>query len=220
VLQNFPDPDAISFSAKEEIVGHETAPNTGADTTTRILGISGSLRSRSYNTALLKAAVPVLDAGVELEIASLHGIPLYHGDLEAAEGLPQAVRDLKTRVMAGDGLLLATPEYNTAIPGVFKNAIDWLSRPAADIPKVFGNRPVALIGASPGGFSTVQAQAQWLPVLRTLGTRPWFGARLLVSRAAHVFTDTGEMTDQGMRAQLRDFLPGFARFIQTNAAPQ
>jgi chromate reductase, NAD(P)H dehydrogenase (quinone) len=156
---------------------------------TRILGISGSLRRDSYNTALLRAALPLLDAGVDLEIALLHGIPLYDGDLEAAEGQPQAVRDLKARVIACDGLLLATPEYNNSIPGVFKNAIDWLSRPPSDIPQVFGNRPVAVIGASLGGFGTVLAQSAWLPVFRTLGTRPWFGGRL------------------------RDFLRGFVEFI-------
>ncbi|MGH9844024.1 MAG: NADPH-dependent FMN reductase [Blastocatellia bacterium] len=164
--------------------------------------------------------MPLLDAVVELEIASLHGIPLYDGDLEAAGGLPQAVSDLKARIMACDGLLLATPEYNNGIPGVFKNAIDWLSRPAADIPKVFGNRPVAIIGASPGGFGTVMAQAHWLPVLRTLGTRPWFGGRLLVSRAAHVFNDAGEIVDDAVRTQLRDFLHGFAQFVQASVAPR
>ncbi len=187
---------------------------------TRILGISGSLRSGSYNTALLKAAAPLLDAGVEMEITTLHGIPLYDGDLEAAEGLPQAARDLKARVMACDGLLLATPEYNNSIPGVFKNAIDWLSRPASDIPQVFGNRPVALIGASPGGFGTVQAQAQWLPVLRALGTRPWFGGRLLVSRAHQVFNPAGELTDEVVRTQWREFLRGFVQFIQADATSQ
>lgn len=181
---------------------------------TKILGISGSLRRGSYNTALLKAAAPLLDAGVEMEIALLHGIPLYDGDLEAAEGSPEAVRELKARVMAADGLLLATPEYNNGIPGVFKNAIDWLSRPASDIPQVFGNRPVAVIGASPGGFGTLLAQNAWLPVLRTLGTRPWFGGRLLVSRAHKVFNEAGELTDEAVRTQLRDFLHGFVRFIQ------
>src|SRR5215470_2554273 len=144
---------------------------------TRILGISGSLRRGSYNTALLRAGAPLLDAGTELEIALLHGIPLYDGDLEAAEGLPEAVRDLKARVMACDGLLLVTPEYNNGIPGVFKNAIDWLSRPPVDTARIFGGRPVAVIGAAPGGFGTILAQDHWLPVLRTLGTKPWFGGR-------------------------------------------
>lgn len=183
----------------------------------RILGISGSLRRGSYNTALLQAAVPLLEAGVALEIGSIRGIPLYDGDLEETEGLPQAVRDLKARVLACDGLLLATPEYNNSLPGVFKNAIDWLSRPPTDIPQVFGNRPVAVLGASPSGFGTVLAQSAWLPVLRTLGTRPWYGGQLLVSRAQQAFDVTGELTDDAMRARLRDFLRGFAQFIQASA---
>jgi len=184
---------------------------------TKILGISGSLRRGSFNSALLRASLPLLDAGVELEIALLHGIPLYDGDVEAAEGLPQPARDLKARVTACDGLLLATPEYNNGIPGVFKNAVDWLSRPASDIPQVFGNRPVAVIGASPGGFGTVLAQSAWLPVLRTLGTRPWFGGRLLVSRAGRVFNENGDLTDEAVRGQLREFLRGFVQFIRNGA---
>ncbi len=104
-------------------------------------------------------------------------------------------------------------------PGVFKNAIDWLSRPPAEIPKLFGNCPVALIGATPGGFGTVMAQAQWLPVLRTLGTHPWFGGRLMVSAAHKVFNENGELVDEVVRTQLRNFLHGFGRFVQVNAAP-
>lgn len=192
----------------------------GDDRMTRILGISGSLRSGSYNLALLKAAAQVIEAGAELEIASIHGIPLYDGDVEASEGIPQAVQDLKAKVIASDGLLLVTPEYNNGIPGVFKNAIDWLSRPAAEIKQVFGNRPVAVIGASPGGFGTILAQEAWLPVLKTLGTRPWFGGRLLVSRAHTVFSETGELTDEKLRKQLADFMRGFVAFVKANAAPR
>ena len=185
---------------------------------TKILGISGSLRRGSYNTALLRAAVPLVSSGVELEVALLHGIPLYDGDVEAAEGLPQAVQDLKTKVITCDGLLLVTPEYNNSIPGVFKNAIDWLSRPASDIPQVFGDRPVAVIGASPGGFGTILSQNAWLPVLRTLGTRPWFGGRLMVSRASQVFNEAGEIVDDATRSRLSDFLEGFANFIRSRSA--
>jgi NAD(P)H-dependent FMN reductase len=108
--------------------------------------------------------------------------------------------------------LLVTPEYNNSIPGVFKNAIDWLSRPPADIPRVFGNRPVAVIGASQGGFGTILSQSAWLPVLRTLGTRAWFGGRLQVSRAATVFDADGKLLDDGIREQLRKFLDGFVKF--------
>ncbi|MGH8158039.1 MAG: NADPH-dependent FMN reductase [Rhodanobacter sp.] len=180
---------------------------------TRILGISGSLRAQSWNTALLRSAHALVDTGVTLDIATLHGIPLYDGDLETREGLPAMVSALKERIVASDGLLLVTPEYNNGIPGVFKNAIDWLSRPAADIQRVFGHRPVAVIGASPGGFGTILAQNGWLPVLKALGTRQWSGGRLMVSRAYKVFDENGELQDEAIRKQLGDFLRGFATYI-------
>lgn len=184
---------------------------------TTIIAISGSLRAGSYNTALLRAAAPLMPAGVSLEIATIHGIPLYDGDLEARDGIPPLVVALKERIAAADGLLLATPEYNNGIPGVFKNAIDWLSRPPADIPRVFGNRPIAVVGASPGGFGTILAQNAWLPVLRTLGTRPWYGGRLLVSRASSVFDAAGELADEKTKEQLRQFLHGFSEFATSRA---
>ena len=101
---------------------------------TTILGLSGSLRRASYNTALLRAAREVAPDGVELEIGSIAGIPLYDGDVESEHGLPAAVAELKEKIVAADGLLLVTPEYNNSLPGVFKNAIDWLSRPAEGHP--------------------------------------------------------------------------------------
>ena len=145
--------------------------------TITILGIAGSLRHSSFNDALLRAAAAAAPAGCTVDIASIRGIPLYDGDVEDATGVPEVVETLKERVAAADGLLLVTPEYNNSIPGVLKNAIDWLSRPASDVPRVFGNRPIALMGATPGRGGTILAQAAWLPVLRTLGTRPWFGPR-------------------------------------------
>ncbi len=174
-----------------------------------ILAISGSLRAGSYNTALLRASAGLMPAGATLDIATLHGIPLFDGDVEANEGIPPAVRALKDRIIASDGLLFATPEYNNSIPGVFKNAIDWLSRPPADIAKVFGGRRVALIGAAPGGFGTILSQNAWLPVLHALGMQPWFGGRLMVSRARQVFNDAGEMVDEKVKLQLGQFLKGF-----------
>jgi NAD(P)H-dependent FMN reductase len=181
---------------------------------TTIVGIAGSLRSGSWNQALLRAAAQLMPPGTQLDIASIKGIPLYDGDLEAAEGIPVVVAGLKDRIANADGLLLATPEYNNGIPGVFKNAIDWLSRPPADIPRVFRGRSVALLGASPGGFGTILAQESWLPVLRTLGTRPWFGGRLMVSHANAVFNEAGELTDEKIRGQLQQFLQGFVEFTQ------
>jgi NAD(P)H-dependent FMN reductase len=162
---------------------------------------------------LLRAASQVAPDGTTIEIASIRGIPLYDGDVESAEGIPAAVQELKTRIAEADGLLIVTPEYNNSIPGVLKNAIDWLSRPAVDIPKVFGGRPVAVIGATPGPAGTSLAQAAWLPVLRTLGTAPWFGGRIMVSGAAKVFNDSGEMIDETTRSRLEAFMNGFAAFV-------
>jgi chromate reductase, NAD(P)H dehydrogenase (quinone) len=179
----------------------------------RILGISGSLRRASFNSMLLRAASELTPDGTTVEIASIRGIPLYDGDVEAAEGIPASVQELKTRIAEADGLLIVTPEYNNSIPGVLKNAIDWLSRPADDIHKVFGGRPVALIGATPGPGGTSLAQAGWLPVLRTLGTVPWFGGRVMVSNAARVFNDQGEMIDETTRSRLQAFMNGFAAFV-------
>jgi NAD(P)H-dependent FMN reductase len=181
-----------------------------------LLGISGSLRAGSFNTALLRAASGLVGDGVHLDVATIHGIPLYDGDVETAEGIPAAVQALKSKVLACQGLLLVTPEYNNGIPGPFKNAIDWLTRPDTEIPQVFGGRPVAVIGASPGGFGTILAQAAWLPVLRTLRTQPWHGGRLMVSRAGKAFDEHGVLVDDAVRKQLADFLAGFARFAASN----
>jgi len=179
---------------------------------TRLLGISGSLRAGSFNTALLRAAQSRLPPGVTLDVATLKAIPLYDADREASEGLPAAVTALKEQIVASDGVLLATPEYNNGIPGVFKNAIDWLSRPHSDAARVFRDRPFAVIGASPGGFGTILAQAAWLPVLRTLGARNWSGGRLMVSRAQQVFDAQGAIADPKAAEQLEQFLAGFVAF--------
>ena len=181
---------------------------------TRILGISGSLRAGSFNTALLRAAQEVASGDIALELATLQGIPLYDGDAESRDGEPAAVAALKRQILASDGVLLCTPEYNNGVPGVFKNAIDWLSRtsPVGGIPSVFGDRPFALMGASPGGFGTILSQAHWLPVLKTLGVRLWSSEKLLVSRAGQAFDGDGRLVDARVREQLGAFLAGFAAY--------
>lgn len=179
---------------------------------THITAIAGSLRKASFNLGLANAARDVAPDGVTVTVHTLHGIPLYDGDAEAAHGIPDAVTKLKDAILAADAVLLVTPEYNNGIPGVFKNAIDWLSRPSGDILKIFGNRPFGVIGASPGGFGTILSQNAWLPVLRTLGTNTWFGGRLMVSRAGQAFDAEGHLTDQATRDQLAKYLAGFAAF--------
>lgn len=112
-----------------------------------IVGLCGSLRRGSFNAALLRAAAALPPDGSRIDAHTLHGVPLYDGDVEAAEGIPPAVATMKDAGAAADGLLLVTPEYNNGIPGVFKNAIDWMSRPGSDIARVFGGKPVTVIGA-------------------------------------------------------------------------
>lgn len=177
-----------------------------------IIGIAGSLRKASFNASLLRAAVEVTPPGHHVEIASIRDIPLYDGDVEAA-GIPEPVRALKDRIAAADGLLLVTPEYNHSLPGVLKNVIDWLSRPPADGARVFRGKPVALMGATQGAAGTILAQNAWLPVLRALGTQPYFGGRLLVSGAANVFNHEGKLVDDTVRENLVKFMAGFTEFV-------
>jgi chromate reductase len=184
---------------------------------TTILAIAGSARAKSFNAMLLRAAAELAPAGTTIEPASIKDIPLYDGDLEASSGVPAVVQALKERIAQAAGVLLVTPEYNNSIPGTFKNAIDWTSRPPADIARVYGGKPIGVIGATPGPGGTGLAQAAWLPVFRTLGTLPFFGARVLVSSAGKVFDDTGRLVDAAVRAQIEKYMAGFAAFVARQA---
>jgi chromate reductase, NAD(P)H dehydrogenase (quinone) len=179
---------------------------------TTIIGLCGSLRRGSFNRMLLRAAAETAPPGTSVEEESIREIPLYDGDLEAEQGIPGAVQRLKDRIAGADGLLIVTPEYNYSIPGVLKNAIDWLSRPPADIPVVFGGRPVAIMGATTGPGGTALSQAAWLPVLRRLGMRPWFEGGVLISEAFMVFDPDGSIADAEIRQHVQSFIGGFAAF--------
>jgi chromate reductase len=150
--------------------------------------------------------------GSTLQIESIAGIPLYDGDVESAEGIPEAVAKLKDAIAAADGLVLATPEYNNSVPGVFKNAVDWLSRPPKDAPRVFRDKAVAVFGATPGIGGTRFGQAAWTPVLRALGTRFWSGKTLYVANAGGVFDANGELIDAKVKTLLTEFMAGFVEF--------
>lgn len=175
----------------------------------QVIGISGSLRQGSYNSALLRAAC--VRHPQSIRAGSIASIPLYDADLEA-RGMPPAVADLQQEITQSAGLLLFSPEYNNSVPGVLKNAIDWLSRPAAGGRMVLRGKPVAVVGVTPGGFGTALAQAAWLPVLRTLGARIWTGGRLGISHASRVFDDAGELDEPEVLQRLDDFLRGFFAF--------
>ncbi len=183
----------------------------------KIIALSGALRRASYNTALLRAAAGLAPEGVGIELRTLHGIPLYDGDVEA-EGMPPAVTELREAIRAADALLIGTPEYNNAIPGVLKNGLDWLSRPSGEGGKLFGGKPTALVGATPGGFGTVQSQDALLSVLRAFGNDFWMGGRLMVSKAGTVFDAEGRLIDDKVRVQLQQFVQGFVDFVAKRSA--
>lgn len=178
-----------------------------------VVGIAGSLRKGSLNAALLRAAAGLAPEGLSVDVASIREIPLYDGDLEDKEGLPRAVVELKDLVAGSDGLIIATPEYNASIPGVLKNALDWLSRPPKDSGRVFGGKALGLMGATPGGGGTALSQISWLPIFRTLRLRLWTGGSLQVSRAYEVFDEKGNLTDEKIRERLERYMAGIAEFV-------
>lgn len=171
----------------------------------RILAISGSLRSGSHNTLLLRAAAELLPPGAELELLGpevLRSIPHYDEDLRAL-GEPPAVALLRERITAADALLLATPEYNHSLPGALKNAIDWLSRPLAESP--FRGKDALVLGSSTGMFGAVWAQAELRKVLGAVGARV-VDAELPVSQAGGLFGVDGSLADPGAGSALAEHL--------------
>ncbi|WP_454062543.1 NADPH-dependent FMN reductase [Candidatus Nitrospira salsa] len=180
-----------------------------------IVAISGSLRKASFNTMLIHEAVSVCQSAT-IEVASIADIPLYNGDIEANTGPPSSVTMLQDRLEQADGLILASPEYNNGVPGVMKNAIDWLSRPSEKIDIVFARKPLAMMGASMGSFGTVLAQAGWLPTIRALGLSLWTDETpFLVSRAHKAFDEHGHFIEDSMRKKLQAYIEAFVTFIAT-----
>ena len=176
----------------------------------RILGLAGSLRQESHNKALLVAAAKLAPPGVRVEIyEDLARVPLFSEDVEA-EGVPDGVRRLARAVAACDGLLLATPEYNQSIPGVLKNAIDWLSRPSVATP--LDGMPAATMGITSGQWGTRYAQAALRHVLLATGALvlPASGAYF---RDAPTLIDRGTLRDEHARASVARLLADFADWI-------
>jgi chromate reductase len=175
----------------------------------RLLGISGSLRTGSYNTALLHACRELLPADTTLEVASLEGVPLYNEDVRAV-GYPPPVQSLRELIGKADGVLIATPEYNYSVPGVLKNAIDWASRPP-DQP--FDGKPVAIMGASPSGLGTARAQYHLRQCFVFLDSCVLNRPEVMIAKAHERFDAGGKLSDEPTRKQVAKQLEAFVHWI-------
>jgi chromate reductase len=180
----------------------------------KILGISGSLRSHSHNTNLLRAAAELLPSGVELELwDGLKAVPPYDQD-DDVQPAPASVEALRAAIAGADAVLFATPEYNSSIPGVLKNALDWVSRPLKT--NALRNKPVAVVGASTGAFGAVWSQAELRKVLAAIGARVVDGD-VAVGHAPSRFDEKGHLTDDQTREQLAEVLLGLVAEVRPAA---
>jgi chromate reductase len=173
--------------------------------TVRILGISGSLRRGSFNSAALRTAQQLVPEGMIIETAEIGSIPLYNEDVRQ-QGFPAPVEELRRKVRSCDGLLIVTPEYNYSIPGVLKNAVDWVSRPP-DQP--FDGKPIAIMGASPSALGTARAQYHLRQCFIFLNAHVLNRPEVMINAAAGKFDAEGNLTDQGTRDFIAAMLVAF-----------
>ena len=184
----------------------------------RLLAISGSLRRSSNSTAVLQALAHMLEGRVLIEIALLHDVPLYNADLEG-EAQPEGVRRLKHAVAEADGLVLCSPEYNYGMPGVLKNAIDWVSRPAFASP--LKDKPALIVTTSPGMFGGVRAQAQIRDALAATLARPLARPHVAIPAVDKKLVEgriVDKTTRQTLLAGITDLLAEVAAVASSTAA--
>lgn len=176
----------------------------------KILGVSGSLRAASFNTALLRAAQDLAPQDVEIQIFGLHDLPLFNQDIED-QGDPPAVTAWKDAIRSAEALLLACPEYNGGVTGVLKNAIDWASRGK---PAPLAGKVCCLVGATPGATGTVRAQDSLRLCLRRAGAEAVPLGEILVGQAHTKIVD-GVLTDETTRTYLTRHLEAFATRLRS-----
>jgi chromate reductase, NAD(P)H dehydrogenase (quinone) len=176
----------------------------------RVAGIAGSLRRGSFNRGLLRAAIELAPVGMTIDPLEIRDLPHYDADLDG-DGCPDAVRAFKASIVAADGIFIATPEYNYSLPGVLKNALDWASRAPE---RALQDKPVAIVGATPGHWGTVRGQLALRQVLMFPACRVMPGPMLTIADAREYFDEAGNLTEAALRARLVDVLDAFAVWIQ------
>lgn len=173
-----------------------------------VIGISGSLRRKSYNTLLLHTAIKLAPEDMLITPASID-LPLYNEDLHE-QGDPVEVINLKAQIAKADAVLIVTPEYNYSVPGVLKNAIDWVSRPPE---QPFSGKPVAIMGASPGKFGTARAQYHLRQTFVCLNAAVLNKPEVMVGGVKGLFDENGQMTDQATREHVAKQLMALAELV-------
>jgi chromate reductase len=181
-----------------------------ADPAARVVAFAGSLRRRSFNRALIEAALELAPTGMLIEPIEIGGLQFYNADIEA-DGDPPPVAEFKAAVAAADGILIATPEHNDGLPGVLTNALDWGSRLPGRAP--LAGKPVAVMGASPSQVGTARAQLHLRQVLAHIQARVLPPPELLVGRAHERFDGELRLTDETTRRVMADLLRRFAAWI-------
>jgi len=177
----------------------------------RVAGIPGSLREGSFNKGLLRAAAELAPAGMEISIYTRLGeIPPYNDDV-FTKGDSEPVADLKNFIGGADALLISTPEYNYGVPGVLKNAIDWVSRPAGK--SVLNRKPAAIMGCSPGLGGTIRAQHALRQTFVFTETHVMTQPEIKIPSAAPLFDPSAKLTDENTRQHIKKFLEAFAVWI-------
>ncbi len=174
----------------------------------KFAGIVGSLRKGSYNGALMRAAIELAPAGTEIELLDWRAVPIYDDDVYQ-QGFPAVVAGLRAAIAAADGVVIATPEYNYSVPGPLKNLLDWISRPPN---QPFANKPVMIMGASPGGFGSVRSQLHLRQVLHGLNARVLGRPEVIVAQAATKIDAAGRLNDERTRQFIAEELTAFAAF--------
>lgn len=182
----------------------------GSPARLHLIGLAGSLRLRSYNRALLQAACELAPAGLSIEVYEVGDLPLFNEDLES-EGPPVPVSRLRNAVRAADGVLLVTPEYNHGVPGVLKNAVDWLSQPLRQ--SALEGKPAAMMGASTGQAGTARSQSQLRQAFVLTNSPMLQQPEVLVGRAHEKFDAEGRLTDPVTREFVAIFLPRLAHWL-------